>query len=87
MPADLRATVAALMPRALSDLAEIVAVPSIADARIVPLAECDRAAEWVAAAFRAEGIDDARPERTPDGTATVVGHRAGPAGAPAVVTR
>ena len=85
MPADLRATVAALMPRALSDLAEIVAVPSIADARIVPLAECDRAAEWVAAAFRAEGIDDARPERTPDGTATVVGHRAGPAGAPAVL--
>ena len=85
MPADLRATVAALMPRALADLAEIVAVPSIADERIVPLAECDRAAEWVAAAFRAEGIDDARPERTPDGTATVVGHRPGPDGAPTVL--
>lgn len=85
MPADLRATVAALMPRALSDLADLVAIPSIADERIVPLSECDRAAEWVAAAFRAEGIDDARPERTPDGTATVVGQRPGPAGAPTVL--
>jgi acetylornithine deacetylase/succinyl-diaminopimelate desuccinylase-like protein len=85
MPADLRAAVAALMPRALSDLAELVAIPSIADERIVPLSECDRAAEWVAAAFRAEGIADARPERTPDGTATVVGQRPGPAGAPTVL--
>ena len=85
MPADLRASVAALMPRALSDLAELVAIPSVADERIVPLAECDRAAEWVAAAFRAEGIDDARPERTPDGTATVVGQRPGPDGAPTVL--
>jgi acetylornithine deacetylase/succinyl-diaminopimelate desuccinylase-like protein len=85
MPADLRAAVAALMPRALTDLAELVAIPSIADERIVPLSECDRAAEWVAAAFRAEGIDDARPERTPDGTATVVGQRPGPAGAPTVL--
>ena len=82
---DLRATVAALMPRAQADLADLVAIPSIADARIVPLSECDRAAQWVAAAFRAEGIDDARPERTPDGTATVVGRRPGPAGAPTVL--
>lgn len=85
MPADLRAAVAALMPRALTDLAELVAIPSIADERIVPLSECDRAAEWVAAAFRAEGIEDARPERTPDGTSTVVGQRPGPAGAPTVL--
>lgn len=85
MPADLRATVAALMPRALDDLTELVAIPSIADERIVPLAECDRAAQWVAAAFRAEGISDARPVRTPDGTSTVVGHRPGPAGAPTVL--
>lgn len=85
MPADLRAAVAALMPRALADLAELVAIPSIADERIVPLAECDRAAEWVAAAFRAEGIDDAHLVRVPDGTATVVGHRPGPAGAPTVL--
>lgn len=85
MPADLRASVAALMPRALTDLADLVAIPSIADERIVPLSECDRAAEWVAAAFRAEGIDDARPERTPDGTATVVGRRPGPDGAPTVL--
>jgi acetylornithine deacetylase/succinyl-diaminopimelate desuccinylase-like protein len=82
---DLRAAVATLMPRALADLAELVAIPSIADERIVPLAECDRAAAWVAAAFRAEGIDDAHPERTPDGTSTVVGHRPGPAGTPTVL--
>jgi acetylornithine deacetylase/succinyl-diaminopimelate desuccinylase-like protein len=85
LPADLRTDVTALMPRALADLAELVAIPSIADERIVPLAECDRAADWVAAAFRAEGIQDARPERTPDGTAAVVGHRPGPAGAPTVL--
>ncbi|HEY0117327.1 MAG TPA: M20/M25/M40 family metallo-hydrolase [Cellulomonas sp.] len=85
MPSDLRAAVAALMPRALADLTDLVAIPSIADERIVPLAECDRAAQWVAAAFRAEGIDDARPERTPDGTATVVGQRPGPDGAPTVL--
>ena len=85
MPADLRAAVAALMPRALTDLAELVAIPSIADERIVPLAECDRAAQWVADAFRAEGFDDARPERTPDGTATVVGRCPGPDGAPTVL--
>ncbi len=85
MPTDLRATVSALMPRALSELAELVAIPSVADERIVPLSECARAAEWVAAAFRAEGIDDAHPEPTPDGTATVVGHRPGPAGAPTVL--
>ncbi len=85
MPTDLRAAVSALMPRALSDLAELVAIPSVADERIVPPSECTRAARWVAAAFRAEGIDDARPETTPDGTATVVGHRPGPAGAPTVL--
>ena len=81
----LRAQVAALMPRALDDLAALVAMPSVADERIVPRAECDRAAEWVAAAFRAEGIADARPELTPDGSSTVVGYRPGPPGAPTVL--
>ena len=81
-PTDLRAAVSALMPRALSELADLVAIPSVADERIVPLSECARAAQWVAEAFRAEGIEDAHPEPTPDGTATVVGHRPGPEGAP-----
>ena len=70
---------------ALTDLAELVAIPSVADERLYPLAECDRAAQWVAAAFRAEGIDDARLQPTPDGTSTVVGHRPGPAGSPTVL--
>ncbi len=85
MSADPRVAVAALMPRAIAELAELVAIPSIADERIVPLAECDRAAQWVADAFRAEGIDDARLVPTPDGTSTVVGHRPGPAGSPTVL--
>ena len=39
--------IADLMPRAIDELAELVAIPSIADERIVDPAECVRAAEWV----------------------------------------
>ncbi|WP_238402700.1 dipeptidase [Cellulomonas sp. H30R-01] len=83
--ADVRRAVAVLMPRALDDLAALVAIPSVADDRLFPRAECERAAAWVADALRAEGIDDARPVPTPDGSSTVLGHRAGPAGTPTVL--
>ncbi|MCK9793052.1 dipeptidase [Isoptericola sp. 4D.3] len=81
----LRAAVAPLMPRALDDLRTLVAIPSVADERLYPRAECERAAQWVVDAFRAEGIDDARRERTPDGSDVVVGYRPGPPGAPTVL--
>lgn len=74
----------ALMPRAIEDLTELVAMPSIADDRIVDPAECVRAAEWVREAFLAEGIA-AKLTLTPDGTYTVLGHRPAPEGAPTVL--
>lgn len=76
--------VAALIPRTLTELAALVAIPSIADERIVDPAECVRAAEWVRAAFRAEGVP-AELELTPDGTYAVIGHRPAPDGAPTVL--
>lgn len=79
-PADrveIGARIEALMPRALDELAELVAIPSIADGRIVDPAVHRGAAEWVREAFRAEGIP-AELELTPDGTYAVIGHRPAP---------
>lgn len=87
LPADRRELgerIASLMPGAIDDLRALVAIPSIADERIVDPAECVRAAEWVRAAFRAEGIP-AELELTPDGSYAVIGHRPAPAGAPTVL--
>ncbi len=81
---EVRAAVRDLVPRALDDLRTLVAIPSVADERLFPRAECERAAQWVADAFRAEGIDT-RLEVTPDGSQVVLGHRPGPAGAPTVL--
>lgn len=86
-PADrveMGARIEALMPQTLADLAELVAIPSIADERLVDPAECVRAAEWVREAFRTEGIP-ADLELTPDGTYAVIGHRPAPEGAPTVL--
>ncbi len=81
---EVRAAVQGLLPRALDDLRTLVAVPSVADERLYPRAECERAARWVADAFRAEGIDT-RLEVTPDGSQVVLGHRPAPDGAPTVL--
>ncbi|HEV2843826.1 MAG TPA: dipeptidase, partial [Thermoanaerobaculia bacterium] len=42
----LRARVAELMPKAREELSELVAIPSVADPRLVPSQVCERAAEW-----------------------------------------
>ena len=81
---ELGARVDALIPRTLEELAELVAIPSVADERVVDPAECVRAAEWVREAFRAEGIP-AELELTPDGSYAVIGHRPAPEGAPTVL--
>ncbi|MGA5818786.1 dipeptidase [Kitasatospora sp. NPDC094028] len=73
------------MPRAKADLAELVAVPSVADPRQYPPEECRKAAEWVAAAFTEAGLRDVHLEETPDGSHAVVGHRPPPPGAPTVL--
>ncbi|WP_457030861.1 M20/M25/M40 family metallo-hydrolase [Kitasatospora sp. P5_F3] len=73
------------MPRAKADLAELVAMPSVADARQFPPEHCRRAAEWVAAAFADAGLEDVRLAETPDGSHAVLGHRPAPPGAPTVL--
>lgn len=85
MEQDLAATVAALQPRALAELAELVAFPSVADPAQFPRGGCEAAAEWVAAALRAEGFGDVALLDTPDGTQSVYGFLPGPAGAPTVL--
>ncbi|MFI0822594.1 dipeptidase [Streptomyces sp. NPDC021098] len=85
MAQDLAATVAALQPRALAELAELVAFPSVADPAQFPRSGCEAAAEWVAAALRAEGFQDVALLDTPDGTQSVYGFLPGPAGAPTVL--
>lgn len=83
--ADLAARIAGLMPRARADLSELVAIPSVADARQYPPEECRRAAEWVAAAFTDAGLADVHLAETPDGSYAVIGHRPAPPGAPTVL--
>lgn len=70
----LAARIAALMPRAEADLADLVACA------------CRPAAEWVAAAFTEAGLWDVHLDETPDGSYAVLGHRPPPArGAPTVL--
>ncbi|GLW58316.1 dipeptidase [Kitasatospora phosalacinea] len=82
---ELAARVAALMPQARRDLAELVAIPSVADPRQQPPERCREAAEWVAAAFTGAGLQDVRLVETPDGSHAVLGHRPPPPGAPTVL--
>ncbi|MEW1660865.1 dipeptidase [Streptomyces sp. NPDC093707] len=78
-------TVAALQPRARTELAELVAFKSVADFAQFPKSESEGAARWVADALRAEGFEDVALLDTPDGTQSVYGHLPGPEGAPTVL--
>jgi cysteinylglycine-S-conjugate dipeptidase len=78
-------TVAALMPRARTDLAELVSFASVADWRQFPRAESEKAAAWITSALRAEGFQDVATLDTPDGTQSVYGFLPGPADAPTVL--
>ncbi|GAA0364116.1 dipeptidase [Streptomyces blastmyceticus] len=84
-PAALAATVASLQSRARAELAELVAFKSVADEAQFPRSECEAAANWVADALRAEGLEDVALLDTPDGTQSVYGCLPGPAGAPTVL--
>lgn len=77
-PATLRERVALQMPRAREELAELVALRSVADPRQFPADECEHAAQWVLDRFADIGFSDAHLEVTPDGSAAVVGSRACP---------
>ncbi|WP_460366258.1 M20/M25/M40 family metallo-hydrolase [Actinocorallia lasiicapitis] len=80
----MRGRVSGLMGRAREDLAALVAMPSVADGRVVPEAVCRGAAEWVAGAFSEVGVES-RLYRTADGSDAVIGYREGEAGAPTVL--
>jgi acetylornithine deacetylase/succinyl-diaminopimelate desuccinylase-like protein len=73
---DLRRRVADLMPVVRDELAELVALRSVADPRQFPPEECERAAQWVLERFADLGFSDARLEETADGSMAVVGSRA-----------
>ncbi|MGW2185569.1 M20/M25/M40 family metallo-hydrolase [Streptomyces sp. NPDC001719] len=83
--AALAATVASLQSRARAELAELVAFKSVADEAQFPRSECEGAANWVADALRAEGLEDVALLDTPDGTQSVYGCLPGPVGAPVVL--
>ncbi|MEU7901615.1 dipeptidase [Actinoplanes sp. NPDC049118] len=74
---ELRRRIADLMGRARTDLAELVAIPSVADPRQFPPEECARAAEWVAAAFTSVGFTGMGLHETADGSSAVYGERPG----------
>ncbi|MGY3317229.1 M20/M25/M40 family metallo-hydrolase [Arthrobacter sp. TE12232] len=75
---DLRDRITELMRPAREELAEFVAIRSVADPRQFPVEECARAAQWVLEKFAELGFSDAHLERTPDGSDAVVGSRPGP---------
>ncbi|MFI9723579.1 dipeptidase [Streptomyces sp. NPDC052396] len=83
--AELAATVASLLPRARTELAELVTFKSVADEAQFPRSECEAAANWCAEALRAEGFQDVAVLDTPDGTQSVYGLLPGPASAPTVL--
>ncbi|GAA2430764.1 dipeptidase [Streptomyces mauvecolor] len=78
-------TVASLMPRAKTELTELVAFQSVADEAVAPRSECEAAANWVADALRTEGFQDVALLDTPDGSQSVYGLLPGPVGAPTVL--
>ena len=75
---DLRERIATLMSQVRSELAELVAIRSVADPRQFPPEECTRAAQWVLDAFTGAGFSDARLAGMADGSKAVLGTRPGP---------
>jgi cysteinylglycine-S-conjugate dipeptidase len=72
---DLHERIAGLMGPARSELAELVAIRSVADPRQFPPEECARAARWVRDAFARVGFSDARLAVMADGSQAVLGSR------------
>src|SRR5829696_932110 len=72
---ELRERVAGLMPQARTELAELVAIRSVADPRQFPPEECAAAAQWVRDRFSELGFSDVQLAKTADGSEAVVGSR------------
>src|SRR5215475_9462678 len=69
----LRERIAGLMGQARAELAELVAIPSVADPRQYPPEECARAAARVRDAFAGAGFSDAWLAEMADGSQAVLG--------------
>ncbi|HET6533606.1 MAG TPA: dipeptidase [Actinoplanes sp.] len=83
---DLRDRITGLIGQARTDLAELVAIRSVADPRQFPPEECERAAQWVVDRFAQVGFTDLRLAETADGSRAVYGARpAADPGAPTVL--
>jgi acetylornithine deacetylase/succinyl-diaminopimelate desuccinylase-like protein len=74
---ELRERIAGLMGQARTELAELVAIKSVADPRQFPPAECAAAAQWVLDKFGQVGFTDLRLEETADGSQAAFGVRPG----------
>src|SRR3954469_2728878 len=72
---DLRERIAEVSGPVRAELAELVAMRSVADPRQFPPEECARAARGGMDKFAAEGFTDVRLEETADGSQAVVGQR------------
>ncbi len=66
------------MPQAREELADLVAIRSVADPRQFPPEECARAATRVRDKFAEVGFSDTRLVETADGSRAVVGSRPAP---------
>jgi acetylornithine deacetylase/succinyl-diaminopimelate desuccinylase-like protein len=82
---ELHDRVRALMPRARTDLAHLVSIPSVADPRQYPPERCLETAAFVRDAIAEAGLRDCRLLDLPDGHPAVFGSAQGPKGAPTVL--
>ena len=74
------------MPQVKTELAELVALRSVADPRQYPPQECHKAAQWVLDKFAGVGFTGLRLAETADGSTAVYGSRTSKrAGAPTVL--
>src|SRR5262249_16714862 len=78
---SLRERIEGLMGQVRAELAELVAIPSVADPRQFPPEECARAARWVRDAFAGAGFADAWLAEVSGGSQARLGARPGAGGA------
>jgi len=82
---DVRAATLSLLPRARQELAQLVALQSVADPAWPSGDDCDKAASLVADLFRSAGLREAALYDTPDGSKAVIARSPAPDGSPTIL--
>jgi acetylornithine deacetylase/succinyl-diaminopimelate desuccinylase-like protein len=82
---EIAGAIAAMIPAARTELAELVAFRSVADLDVSSRGESEQAAQWIAAALRAEEFTDVTVFDMPDGRQSVYGFLPGSPDAPTVL--